>query len=270
MKLVYYLFLLLSVSVSSKVSAQSTQESLPLHENFTISSSYVGEVRNINVWTPDAYIGSATPLPVLYMLDGGIQEDFPHLAKTMQELIAAHKIPPFRLVGIENTQRRRDLTGPTSLAKDKRIAPVVGESEKFRNFIKDELIPIVEKNYPTTPKRGIIGESLAGLFITETFLLRPELFDYYIAFDPSLWWNNQHLVNVVPDYITRLPNTNKLFWMAASSTKEIERPVRKFSKKLSKLHPKSLQWKVVYAPKETHATIFKALKEEALIWSLNQ
>lgn len=270
MKLVYYLFILLSVCVSREVNAQSTQDSIPLHENFTISSSYVGEERKINVWTPETYIGSATPLPVLYMLDGGIQEDFPHLAKTMQELIAAHKIPPFRLVGIENTQRRRDLTGPTTVANDKRIAPVVGESAKFRNFIKEELIPTIEKNYPTSSKRGIIGESLAGLFIAEIFLMQPELFDYYIAFDPSIWWNKQQLVKELPKYITRLPNTKKLFWFAASSEKTIEKPVRKFSKKLKELNPKDLQWKVVFAPKETHATIFKTLKEEALIWTLNK
>ena len=104
------------------------------------------------------------------MPDGGVHEDFPHIANTLAELLAAKKIPPFILAGIENTQRRRDLTGSPKVAKDKEIAPVVGESEKFLLFIQDELIPEINKRYRTTSTKGITGESLAGLFVTETFL----------------------------------------------------------------------------------------------------
>ena len=35
---------------------------------------------------------------------------------------------------------------------------------------------------------------LAGLFVVETFLHEPDLFDTYIAFDPSLWWNDAQLL----------------------------------------------------------------------------
>ena len=73
------------------------------------------------------------------MPDGGIiDEDFPHIANTIAELMKTKKIPPIILVGIANTQRRRDLTGPTEVAKDKEIAPIVGGSEKFRAFILEE------------------------------------------------------------------------------------------------------------------------------------
>ena len=75
------------------------------HETFTIESSKVNETRTINVWTPPQYANSTDSLPVMYMADGGLQEDFPHIANTMAELIATKKIPPFILVGIENTQR---------------------------------------------------------------------------------------------------------------------------------------------------------------------
>ena len=37
-------------------------------------------------------------------------------------------------------------------------------------------------------------KSLAGLFVLETFLVEPTLFDGYIAADPSVWWNEQTLV----------------------------------------------------------------------------
>src|SRR5690606_1498311 len=98
------------------------------------------------------------------MPDGGVQEDFPHIANTLSELIQNKKIPPFILVGIENTERRRDLSPPTEVEKDKEIAPVVGGSAVFRAFVQNELIPEINAKYRTTNEKGIIGESLAGLF----------------------------------------------------------------------------------------------------------
>jgi predicted alpha/beta superfamily hydrolase len=44
-----------------------------------------------------------------------------------------------------------------------------------------------------TRERAIVGESLAGLFVVETLALEPDLFDSYIAIDPSLWWNGGQL-----------------------------------------------------------------------------
>lgn len=192
MKLFYFNLLLLFALLSCNNS--KSQDPIPNHDTFNMESKFVGETRVINIWTPVNYKDSKELLPVLYMADGGLQEDFPHIANTISELIAAKKIPPIILVGIENTQRKRDLTGPTTVKSDKKIAPVVGGSENFRNFIKDELFPEINKRYRTNNEKGIIGESLAGLFVTETFLLNPEMFDFYIAFDPSMWWNNKYCI----------------------------------------------------------------------------
>ena len=45
----------------------------------------------------------------------------------------------------------------------------------------------------TTFEDAVIGESLAGLFIVETYLREPALFDRYAAVSPSLWWDGQAL-----------------------------------------------------------------------------
>lgn len=70
--------------------------------------------------------------PVLYMPDGGIEEDFLHVAGLVQVSVGNGTMRPFILVGIENTARRRDLTGLTTRAEDKKIAPKVGGSAAFR------------------------------------------------------------------------------------------------------------------------------------------
>lgn len=244
------------------------QDPIPAHDSFTINSKIVGEVRTINVWTPDGYAQQTDSLPVMYMPDGGVKEDFPHIANTLAALIKAKKIPPIILVGIENTQRRRDLSGPTEVEEDKKIAPVVGESAKFRAFVKEELFPEINKRYRTTNKKGIIGESLAGLFIVETFFVSPDMFDYYIAMDPSLWWNNHYLVKTAKENLAKFPADEKHLWFAGSSAKDIHQHTVALSKILATSNVKNLRWTYSDEPKEKHNTIYRATKEKAIIWTL--
>lgn len=270
MKFNTYFLALLLWSLTNISNAQTSMDSIPPHESFKIDSKIVGESRTINIWLPDQYKANFDSLPVLYMLDGGLKEDFPHVANTLSDLVRAKKIKPIMLVGIENTQRRRDLTGHTDNPKDKEIAPIVGGSEKFRSFISQELLPEISKRYRTTQQKGIIGESLAGLFVTETFLLQPQLFDFYIAFDPSLWWNDQYLVKQANSLLQDFQGQQKTLWFAGSGAKDIFRSTDKLSAILKEKKVKNLVW--MYAPerKEAHHTIFRATKEKAIIWTLTQ
>src|SRR6185295_6216508 len=168
---------------------------LSIGETFTLPSKILSETRRINVYLPPGYeAGKDARFPVLYMPDGGLGEDFLHVAGLVQVSVGNGTMRPFVLVGIENTERRRDMTGPTEDPEDRKIAPRVGGSAAFRDFIAKELMPEVRSRYRTTEETAIVGESLAGLFIVETFFLAPEMFDTYIAFDPSLWWNREELV----------------------------------------------------------------------------
>src|SRR5688572_28579677 len=106
----------------------AAQEPVPPHETFTIESAVLRETRRINVYTPPQYAEEFAPYPVLYMPDGGVQEDFPHVAATVDAGIRAGEIRRMIVVGIENTERRRDMTGPTEVEEDRRIAPRVGGS----------------------------------------------------------------------------------------------------------------------------------------------
>ena len=98
---------------------------LAIGETFTIDSHVLAETRRINVLVPTSY-GEAidAPLPVLYMPDGGTGEDFLHVAGLVQVSVSSGTMRPFMLVGIENTERRRDMTGPTMNAEDLAIAPL--------------------------------------------------------------------------------------------------------------------------------------------------
>jgi predicted alpha/beta superfamily hydrolase len=197
--------------------AASASQPLAIGETFTIDSKELGETRRINVYLPPGYAGTDLRVPVLYMPDGGIAEDFLHVAGLVQVGAGNGTMRPFLLVGIENTERRRDMTGPTNNAEDRKIAPHVGGSAVFRKFIRDELMPEVKKRYRTTDETAIVGESLAGFFVVETFFLEPDLFDTYIAIDPSLWWNDRKLVDGAAASLYARPRNGKALFLASSS-----------------------------------------------------
>jgi uncharacterized protein len=229
---------------------------LVIGETFTLQSNAVGEVRRINVWRPPLWAApDSVPLPVLYMPDGGVAEDFQHVAGLLQVLIGNGGMRPFLLVGIENTQRRRDLTGPTTVEADTRIAPVVGKSAAFRRFLRDELKPHIARRYRVTTESAIVGESLAGLFVLETLLLEPTLFTHYLAFDPSLWWNGEALVKQAPARLGAV-TASQTVYVALSSEPTMQAPAERFEQALKVASAPAFRWYMVRMPEETHATIY--------------
>jgi predicted alpha/beta superfamily hydrolase len=240
-------------------------DSVLAHETFTIQSARLGESRKINVYTPPRYIGTRLQYPVLYMPDGGLDEDFPHVIKTVDSLIAAGAIRPIIVVGIPNTQRRRDLTGPTRVKSDSAIAPHVGGSAEFRRFLHEELVPAVGKRYRLSGERGIMGESLAGLFVVEQFLVDPTLFNHYIAFDPSVWWNSGALIESSAALIARLDAKPRTLYLATSKEPSTAVGVARLDSLLHAASPRGLTWKYVPRVDLEHSTIFKGMKMAALV-----
>jgi predicted alpha/beta superfamily hydrolase len=236
--------------------APGTATPLAIGESFDVDSKVLGEKRHINVYAPPGYAKSDERVPVLYMPDGGIGEDFLHIAGLVQVLVGNHTMRPFLLVGIENTERRRDLTGPTDNARDRAIAPRVGGAPEFRKFIRDELMPQVKQRYRTTDESAIVGESLGGLFAVETFFLEPDLFDTYIAIDPSLWWNDQKLVDGAAASLYARPRLAKSLWFASSDEKGTQEPAQKLAEILLADAPTGVRWHYEKMPEEKHATIY--------------
>ncbi len=226
---------------------------LVIGQTFTIESKVLSETRRINVYLPPGYADSAKlRLPVLYMPDGGMQEDFLHVAGLVQVSVGNGTMRPFILVGIENTARRRDLTGPTTNAEDRKIAPKVGGSAAFRQFIRQELMPLIRQRYRTTAETAIVGESLAGLFVVETLLLEPDMFNTYIAFDPSLWWNNGQLAKEAGTRLRAAGRPAVTVYLATS----IHGDSTATRQMVKSAGTRAGAWHYEPMPQETHATIY--------------
>lgn len=242
-------------------------ERTPAHETFTLASRHTGETRVINVYLPPGYApeGQGAAYPTLYMPDGGVKEDFPHLANALDEGIRAGAVRPMLLVGIENTQRRRDMTGPTDQASDRDIAPQVGGSAAFRAFIAQELIPAIQARYRVDASRGIIGESLAGLFIVETLFAQPGLFDTHIALSPSLWWNDAQLVSDARARLATDPKPRGRLFLASADEDNIVPHVAALAAVLATDAPEGLYWTVRPRPDLRHDTLYRTLAPQLLV-----
>lgn len=251
------ILLLACIATHPSARAQIQPAPLCIGQTFTLPSKVLGETRRINIYLPPGYADSAAlRLPVLYMPDGGLAEDFLHVAGLVQVSVGNGTMRPFILVGIENTARRRDLTGPTTNEKDKKIAPRVGGSAAFRQFIRTELMPAIRQRYRTTAETAVVGESLAGLFVVETLLREPDLFDTYLAFDPSLWWDNEQLVGQADKLLRAYSGPGKTLFLAASSQPDIADETRRLATTLRTVASPRLSWYYEPLPQETHGTIY--------------
>lgn len=233
---------------------------IPAHDSFTIESAETSETRQINVYLPPGYSESGTThYPVIYMPDGGIREDFPHIANTIDQAIVAGEMQAVLLVGIENTERRRDMTGPTEVAEDRKIAKEVGGSAAFRAFIASELMPRINAEYRVSDDTGIIGESAAALFIVETFFLQPDLFDKYIAISPALWWNNHELVRLAGTRLQKYPGMDIDLYLSSATETDIVPHVAQLAKVLDESSPDGLRWTYEVHTELQHNTTYRAL-----------
>jgi uncharacterized protein len=81
-------------------------------------------------------------------------------------------------------------------------------------------MPEIQRRYKTTNESAVVGESLAGLFVMDTLRREPDLFETYIAIDPSLWWNNSELLNASAALFGGAARSGKRLFLAWSSDAE--------------------------------------------------
>ncbi|MBW2936614.1 alpha/beta hydrolase [Aureisphaera sp. CAU 1614] len=210
MKKLAVLFLLI-------VQTSFAQEKKPfsIGETVTVFSEILKEERTLNIYLPQGYPASEKKYPVIYLLDGSADEDFIHIAGLVQfgSFSWINMIPETIVVGIANVDRKRDFTFPTQNEQDKKDFPTTGGSEKFIQFLENELQPYIQKNYQVTDEKTIIGQSLGGLLATEILFKNPELFNNYIIVSPSMWWDDESLLSQTP----QMPSFEKKIYIAVGS-----------------------------------------------------
>ncbi|WP_340588733.1 alpha/beta hydrolase [Erythrobacter alti] len=182
-----------ALTVATPVSAQGAGTPITIGESHLLTFDDEPVARHINVFIPPEYRESEQSFPVLYLIDGSLDQDFLHVSGTVALNAMWGRSQPAIVVGISTRDRRAELIGTAGNAEEREAFPTAGNSASFRAFIRDEVKPLIEATYRTNGTDAVLGESLAGLFIVETWLTEPALFDGYGAVNPSLWWEGQAL-----------------------------------------------------------------------------
>jgi len=186
-------------SIEKAISAELIAgDEIVLARQFNIHSEILSEDRNLLVYLPASYgmeAGRERRYPVLYLLDGpayfnattGIVH---HLADAAA---AVGRIPEHIIVAIRNIRtstkatRNRDMT-PSHMTSGL-YSENSGGAASFRAFLETELIPEIDSRFRTQKQRVLVGHSLAGLFTLDTLVERPQLFNSYVAIDPTASWD---------------------------------------------------------------------------------
>lgn len=229
-----------------------------------LHSQILNEERTLNIYLPDDY-QKENKYPVIYLLDGSADEDFIHIVGLVQYNTFSwiNRIPKSIVVGIANTNRKRDFTSPTHVEKDKEWVPNSGGSAKFIDFLQKELQPFIEKEYSTNHSKTIIGQSLAGLIATEILFTKPQLFNKYIIVSPSLWWNDGKLLSQNPSILqASYPSPTDIYIgvgkegsMDGTKKHIMEEEAKLLAEKIQKSPSKNIKVHFDYLPEEDHATV---------------
>jgi len=173
------------------------------HEHFT--SKILGNERTVLVWLPPDYeTNTAARYPVLYLHDGQNVFDAStsfagewRADETATELIRSGKIQPIIMVAVANAGAARiDEYTPT---RDEQHARG-GKGELYARFLISELKPFIDAHYRTLTDRehtAVAGSSLGGLISLYLGQQHGDVFSMCGVMSPSLWWDNQQLLNSI-------------------------------------------------------------------------
>ncbi len=246
------------LSAASPVAAQSEPTPIIIGQSYALSSAVLGTTREINVWLPPGYAESGRSYPVLYLLDGGTTwQDFHHISGLAQLGTVNGTTRDIILIGIASVDRRNELALPTENPELIARYPTHGQSERFRRFIADEVQPFVESRFRTNGETALMGESLAGLFVVETFLKEPQMFDAWVAVSPSLWWDGGRLAQQSGAHLRDHSNDARtLILTTGNEGAEAQALMETLTANLREHARPGLTWTFQPRPDETHATIY--------------
>jgi predicted alpha/beta superfamily hydrolase len=246
------IFVILLTIIANITYAQDTVRRIPdMGKLDSLNSDILKEKRLIQVFIPQNYKpGSGDKYDVLYVLDGG-NWNTGLITRVQPFLEGESYMPPTIIVSILGIDRNKDLT-PTHIDGWK----TSGGADKFLGFIKNELIPYIDKTYPSNGDNTLWGHSLGGLFVINALLNEPAAFKSYIAVDPSLWWDDCYIQKMAPAKLPALAGLNITLFISGREGQDGESmKIASMDTILKKMAPLGLSWKNVTYPGETHSSI---------------
>jgi len=165
------------------VIAQAARPPIPEVRVERIASACLGETREAWVSLPDRYDETRDRYPVLYMLDGEINFNSGVIGG-LRQAASLGEMPEFIVVGVVNTDRSKDIFPEVVTYGDG--TKDGGRADAFLDFVREELVPHIDKTYRTEKLRVLYGTSNTGFTAVYSLFRDPGTADIYVAASATL------------------------------------------------------------------------------------
>ena len=233
---------------------------------FPLVAEATGRTHHVYVRLPEGYDEDATrSWPVVYLLDG--DSLFPLLAATHLFLGYDEDLPEAIVVGIAYggfdpsiNKRHFDFT-----AAGADTTPDQGGAAQFHDFLRDQLLPEVERRYRADPaRRVLVGQSRGGYFVLWSALQDPDLFRGRIASNPVFAPAREQLYAAPAAH-----RRDDLALVVASGARDTEARVRGATEWTANWKQRTdAPWDVelIVLPEGTHAASIGEAYRRAMLW----
>lgn len=168
----------------------------------TIESEVFQTERRVKVFLPERYFGDTTQtLIVTYILDAQ-SDDFWNMANgIIGYLVRQYQVIPMIAVGIVSKDRGEEFDP---------------NSNSLKQHLREEVFPLIKKEYRVNNFRIIIGHSWGGAFVGNTlFSEDKDLFNVYIGVSPSLGANDGIIFNKADSILKQRQLIGKYFYCSS-------------------------------------------------------
>lgn len=230
---------------------------------------------------PKSYSNSNKPYPILILTDSDYA--FPLVTSITRRL----NVEEFITVGISYSKedkptvsRTRDYTPtyspnePRGHSKEARLAS--GKADNFISFIKNDIFPFLEENYRIdNSKKVFAGHSFGGLLASYILVTTPNLFEYYLAGSPSLWYDN-HCLNGFEDVYYKSHKSMKAnVFLCIGKEEEKLKPnmvaeMLAFEKRLLSRNYLGLNIQSTVISDEDHQTVYPSFITKGIIYAFGK
>ncbi len=267
--------------------APAPPATIPGTETFEIHSENVGADFRISISFPLGYDQMADArFPVLYLPDAywtfGMATDIARV------ISADQLIPPILVVAIGYpgglgdavSLRTRDMTLRQSDEVEQFIGQMVagvgggppvtsGGADDFLRFLTDELMPLIDRDYPSDPNQRVLhGHSLGGSFVVDAVFRRPEAFTHYIASAPALQIDDGVSFLNEQEYAAdhRSVPTSLYIAVGLLDAPELVASVAALEDTLKVREYDDFQWEVTRFEGQTHRSVMPVVLRDGLRW----
>jgi hypothetical protein len=229
-----------------------------------MKSSATGRAYQISVALPAGYSREHAAYPVLYAADANVE--FGTLVESARVFA---EIPELAIVGIGyETETQGFVWGPRAVdltpAPDPSKPGTMGGAPEFLKFIREDLVPSIEKNYNVNQDRAWFGHSFGGLFGVYALFNNDGLFRRFVIGSPSFWQASKIIQDAETSFAaTGKPLPARVFFSVGMLEGNATGPgmvgdLKAFISLLDQRHYQGLQYQVHYFEDESHLSVIPA------------